>query len=387
MNPGRILVLAHTYQPQGVSEGFTAAQMVSALRQRGRRMIVLTAKLERLALGFGELGVRCRTEAETPFITAQNYLEFAVRSVFLGRRIRERISLVHHVTPISIRLPSFGAGIGLPFIWGPVGGSVPYPPGFARYGHPNNLANAVRLLDRPRMHLDPTIRATLRSADRIIVTTSMTATMIPDAYRDKLLVIPEGIPGELLLSEPAAEQPYVFSSGRLVDYKAMDLLIRAFALVRSPDVKLIISGDGPNKTELLALIERLGLRERVEMLGRVARERNQEFMRRSLFCVFPAIREAFGHVNLEAMAAWKPVIATDWGGPRDLIVDGTTGIKVLGRDPDEHVELIADAIQRLLGDSELRRRMGANGAAFAKAKYCWPVLASRYDDIYRELSP
>jgi glycosyltransferase involved in cell wall biosynthesis len=386
MSSGRILVLAHTYQPEGVSEGFTAAQLVAALRRYGRRMTVLTAKLARLTLGYGEIGIRCKTETETPFITAQNYSEFALRSLILGRRIRNQYSIVHHVSPISIRLPSVGGGLGLPFIWGPVGGSVPFPPGFQKYGRPTNLANALRLLDKPRLKLDPTLRLTLRSADRIVVTTSTGAAMIPDTYHDKLLVIPEGIPDALLLSAPAAEEPYIFSSGRLIDYKAMDLLIRAYALVKSRDVKLLISGDGPNKAELLALIHRLGLGGQVEMLGIVPRERNQELMRHSLFCVFPAIREAFGHVNLEAMAAWKPIIATDWGGPSDLIVDDCNGFKVLGRNPEEHIELIGNAIRLLLGDSELRRRMGAAGAARAKSEYGWPVLAARYDRLYSELA-
>jgi glycosyltransferase involved in cell wall biosynthesis len=386
MSSGRILILAHTYQPEGVSEGFTASQLVAALRRRGRRMTVFTAKLARLRLGYGELGIRCRTETETPFITAQNYSEFALRSLILGRRIRNRYSIVHHVSPISIRLPSLGGGVGLPFIWGPVGGSVPYPPGFQRYSRATNLANAVRFLDKPRLYVDPTLRLTLCSAARIVVTTSAAAAMIPDAHHDKVLIIPEGIPDALLLSAPVHEEPYIFSSGRLIDYKAMDLLIRAFALVNARDVKLVITGDGPNKAELLALIGRLELTGQVELLGGVSRERNQQLMRHSLFCIFPAIREAFGHVNLEAMAAWKPVVATDWGGPRDLIVNDSNGIKVLGRNPEEHVELLRDAIRRLLGDSQLRRRMGAAGAARVKSEYGWPVLAARYDKLYSDLA-
>jgi glycosyltransferase involved in cell wall biosynthesis len=197
-------------------------------------------------------------------------------------------------------------------------------------------------------------------------------------------VIPEGIAENLILPGPPKEEPYIFSSGRLVEYKAMDLLIRAFAQVRDLGVKLVITGDGPKKMELRALIAALKLGERVRLLGHISREENHRLMSQSLFCVFPALREAFGHVNLEAMAAWKPVVATDWGGPRDLIVDGVTGLKILGRGPAEHTAAIADAIERLINDQQLRLRMGAAAVARVREEFTWPQLAKRYDRLYRE---
>jgi glycosyltransferase involved in cell wall biosynthesis len=383
---GRVLVSAHTYQPAGVSEGFTAAQLVAAMRQLGHRITVLTAALQRLNYGFGVLGIRCSTNTEIPYFSPVNYLEYSARALLTTQRLRKRFALVHHVSPIVMRVPSLFGALGRPFIWGPIGGSVPYPPGFEGYGKRHSLVNTLRLLDGPRLQLDPMLRLTMRSADRIVVTTSMGAELVPDVHRAKTVVIPEGIPESLVALAPSKEEPYIFSSGRLIEYKAMDLLIRAFARVRDSGVKLVISGDGPKKAELDALVATLGLGERVQLLGRVSREQNHQLMGHSMFCVFPALREAFGHVNLEAMAAWKPVIATDWGGPKDLIVDGVTGFRVLGRSPELHVEVICDAIERLIGDSELRRRMGSAAAARVRDKFIWPKLAREYDLLYREFA-
>jgi glycosyltransferase involved in cell wall biosynthesis len=383
---GRVLVSAHTYQPEGVSEGFTAAQLVAAMRNLGHRVTVLTAALKRLKYGFGVLGVHCSTNTEVTYLSSSNYLEYSVRSLLTMRRLRKRFALVHHVSPIVMRVPSLFGALGRPFIWGPIGGSVSYPPGFEGYAQRHSLVNALRLLDRPRLQLDPTLRLTMRSADRIVVTTSMGAELIPEAHRAKTVVIPEGIPQSLILPAPLKEEPYIFSSGRLVEYKATDLLIRAFAQARADDIKLVITGDGPKKAELSALIASLGLSERVKLLGRVSREENHLLMSKSLFCVFPALREAFGHVYLEAMAAWKPVIATNWGGPRDLISEGITGIKVLGRGPAEHVAALAAAMEHLIGDGQLRLRMGAAAAERAKNEFVWPKLAERYDLLYRQLT-
>jgi glycosyltransferase involved in cell wall biosynthesis len=383
---GRVLVSAHTYQPEGVSEGFTAAQLVAAMRQRGHRVTVLTAALRRLTYGFGVLGVRCYTNTEIPYFSPANYLEYSVRSLLTMRRLRKRFALVHHVSPIVMRVPSVFGALGRPFIWGPIGGSVPYPPGFEGYGRPHSLLNALRSLDGPRLRMDPTLRLTMRSADRIVVTTSMGEKLIPDAHRAKTVVIPEGIPENLILPAPPKEEPYIFSSGRLVEYKATDLLIRAFARVRDSGVRLIITGDGPKRMQLSALIAALGLGKRVQLLGRVSREENHRLMSQSLFCVFPALREAFGHVNLEAMAAWKPVVATDWGGPKDLIVEGVTGLKVLGQNPEQHTDMLGSAIDHLIVDSELRRRMGSAAAARVRDEFVWNRLAERYERLYRILS-
>jgi len=383
---GRVLVSAHTYQPEGVSEGFTAAQLVAAMRQRGYRVTVLTAALRRLQYGFGVLGVHCSTNTEIAYFSPANYLEYSARSLLMMRRLRKRFALVHHVSPIVMRVPSFFGALGRPFIWGPIGGSVPYPPGFEGYGQRYSLVNALRLLDRPRLHLDPTLRLTMQSADRIVVTTSMGAELIPGAHRAKTVIIPEGIPESLILGAPPKEEPYIFSSGRLIEYKATDLLIRAFARVRDSGVMLVITGDGPKKAELSALIATLGLVERVQLLGRVSREENHRLMCHSLFCVFPALREAFGHVNLEAMAAWKPVVATDWGGPKDLVVDGVTGFKVLGKNQEQHVEMLSGAINRLIDDPQLRLRMGIAAVARVRDEFIWRRLADRYDRLYRALA-
>ncbi len=382
---GRVLVSAHTYQPEGVSEGFTAAQLVAAMRGIGYRTTVLTAALSRLTYGYGVLGVRCSTRTEIPYFSPANYLEYSARSLACVWRLRRQFALVHHVSPIVIRVPSFFGALRRPFIWGPIGGSVPYPPGFEGYAKSSGVVGALRRLDGPRLYVDPAMILTLRSADRIVVTTSFGASLIPDAHRDKTLVIPEGIPESQILPEAPQEKPYIFCSGRLIEYKATDLLIQAFARLPEQDIQLVVTGDGPKMGELAAMVERLGLRTRVRLLGRVSREDNLKLMSQSLFCVFPALREAFGHVNLEAMAAWKPVIATDWGGPKDLIADGVTGLKVLGRSPAEQTAALADAMQRLIADDSLRKKMGAAAADRVRGEFTWPKLAMQYDKVYRAL--
>ncbi len=385
MTVRRVFVSAYEYHPQGVSEALTAYQLAAALRRLGRRVLVVTRATVNKPPWYATARVRC-VIPKWPSLWAPNYIEFAVRSAIIARRLAGRIGVAHHVTPISLRTPSLLGSCAAPFVWGPVGGSIPMPKGFDSYERGSGLVGALRRLDYVRLRGDPSLIYTMSRADRLVLTSSMAAEMVPDRYRHKTIVIPEGINDDAVAAVAPGENPYILVSGRLVAYKAIDLAIKAFARLRNSDgVRLLITGDGPLRSELAALVERLGLRKRVEMRGRVPRVENQRLMRGALCCVFPALREAFGHVNLEAMAAWKPIVVTDWGGPRDLVIDGQTGFKVLGRDPDEHVEMLASSTQRLLDDASLRRQFGVAAARRVSSEYAWSTLAQKYHQLYTEL--
>ena len=385
MQHRRILISAYEYHPQGVSEAWTASQLVAALRRRGHRVVVTTRATPNKPNWYGVARVPCIIPKRFP-LWAPNYLEYLVRSTRIAKRLEGKIAIVQHASPISLRAPNLLGLIKVPFVWGPVGGCIPFPPGFQRYSQQSGVLNQLRQLDRLRLNFDPTLLFTMRSASRIVVTSSMAASLLPDAYREKTVIIPEGLAPDSVLAGPAGEEPYIFSSGRLLSYKALDLLIRAFVKLKSAEsIRLIIHGEGPERVRLQHLIANLGASGRVELRGWVQKQESLRCMSRSLFCVFPSLKEAFGHVNLEAMAAWKPVLVTDWAGPRDLIENGVTGFKVLGAGPEEHVELLAGAMQRLLDDRELRSRMGAAGAARVAGGYQWDTLAARYENVYSQL--
>jgi glycosyltransferase involved in cell wall biosynthesis len=386
MPSGRVFISAYEYHPKGVSEAWASYQLVAALRRRGRRVVVATRATVNKPYWPGVLRVRCTLPRWQAF-WAPNYAEFLVRTLRLAQRLEGRVSIVQHAAPVSLRVPNLLGVMRLPFIWGPVGGCIPFPPGFEGYARESGWVNSLRSLDWLRLRVDPTLVATMRAAERIVVTASMAAEMIPDAYRDKTLVIPDGMPDDVILERPQGEEPYIFSSGRLLPYKAFDLLLKAYArLGLAGSARLVITGKGPLQGRLEALAESLGVRSQVDFRGRVPREENQRLMSRALFCVYPSLKEAFGHVNLEAMAAWKPVIVTDWAGPRDLVVDGVTGLKVLGRGPDEHVELLSQAMRRLLDDGTLRRSMGQAAASRVAEHYLWNRrVAYDYQRLYGEL--
>jgi glycosyltransferase involved in cell wall biosynthesis len=198
----------------------------------------------------------------------------------------------------------------------------------------------------------------------------------------KYCVIRNGIdPSELRGIRSIAETPFglrIGTLGRLVSEKGQKYLIKAFDLVRKhhPQAILFIGGEGPLRKELARLVEELQLQDCVNFLGEV--EHPRKLLEKIDIYVQPSLYESQGLSIMEAMAAGIPVIATDVGGVRDLVLDGQTGILVPARDP----QLLADAILTLAKDRLFAERISRN--ALERILECYTVnnMIRNYQDLY-----
>ncbi len=212
------------------------------------------------------------------------------------------------------------------------------------------------------------------------------------AHRDKCRVIPYGIRVERFGShEPAAaasiRERYgpriVLGVGRLIYYKGFEYLVRAMAHV---DGNLLIVGDGPLRSRLEELARALGIHERVFFAGEIQNDAIAPYYHAADVFVLPSVArsEAFGIVQLEAMAAARPVVNTriDSGVPF-VSIDGVTGITVPPREP----EALAAAITRLLDNPDLRARYGAAATRRVREEFSLETMASRTLDLYHNILP
>ncbi|WP_406449272.1 glycosyltransferase family 4 protein [Streptomyces sp. NBC_00876] len=182
------------------------------------------------------------------------------------------------------------------------------------------------------------------------------------------------------------DRPVAVCVSRLVPRKGQDTLILAMPaiLARVPDAVLLIVGGGPYAGDLEKLAERTGVLDSVRFTGPVPwEELPAHYGAGDVFAMPCRTRrggldvEGLGIVYLEASATGLPVVAGDSGGAPDAVLDGESGWVVRGGSAEESAERIV----ALLGDAELRRRMGERGRAWVEEKWRWDLLAERLREL------
>ncbi|MCC5481161.1 glycosyltransferase family 4 protein, partial [Streptomyces barringtoniae] len=182
------------------------------------------------------------------------------------------------------------------------------------------------------------------------------------------------------------DRPVVVCVSRLVPRKGQDTLIQAMPriLAAEPDTVLLIVGGGPYERDLRRMAAETGVGDCVRFTGPVPwSELPAHYGAGDVFAMPCRTRrggldvEGLGIVYLEASATGLPVVAGDSGGAPDAVLDGETGWVVRGGEP----AAAADRIVALLGDPELRRRMGERGRQWVEEKWRWDLLAEKLKDL------
>jgi 1,2-diacylglycerol 3-alpha-glucosyltransferase len=155
----------------------------------------------------------------------------------------------------------------------------------------------------------------------------------------------------------------LISTGRLATEKNWSLLLESLRKVYSehPDMRMVIIGDGPEKSALQEQAVELGIAERVVFTGQLPFEDIPSYLKAADLFVFASVTETQGLVTMEALAAGLPVVAVDASGTRDIVENGRQGFLV----PDDPVAL-AEAINRLLDSPDLRKKFQRNALKRAR---------------------
>ncbi|MEP6915478.1 MAG: glycosyltransferase [Acidobacteriota bacterium] len=235
----------------------------------------------------------------------------------------------------------------------------------------------------------PIVRATLRRSGAILVASPhyLESSTVLQPFRRTCHVVPYGfepieparIDQRAVAELRARYGPrLVLAVGRLTAYKGFEYLVRAMADV---DARLLIVGEGPCRPMLERLVSTLGLHDHVTLLGAVP-DVAPYYEACDVF-VLPSIsrNEAFGIVQLEAMAAGRPVVNTAIGsGVEYACPPGLCGLAVAPADP----AALAGAIRQLLADPALRRALGAAGRARVTAEFSAAEMVRQTLNIYQQ---
>jgi glycosyltransferase involved in cell wall biosynthesis len=208
--------------------------------------------------------------------------------------------------------------------------------------------------------------------------------------REKLVVIPNGVelarfdtatPCDWTVFGVPADGQVLIAIGRLEPQKGIDVLLNAFATVAEQHAHshLVIVGDGPDRAALQQQAEGLQLKQRVTFVGR--RDDVPRLLAGSVALVLPSRWEGMPNVVLEAMAAAKPVIATQVEGTQELVRPGRTGWLV----PVDDATALSQAMCELLGDAAAAIQLGRESQRIVSSEFTISAMVTAYDRLYREL--
>ncbi len=261
---------------------------------------------------------------------------------------RRQIDLLHHVSFGADWLPTAMTGLGLPFIWGPVGGATRTPTRLLRYLGIRGAISAIVRDSFTGIMRGTVGRRTARGASLILAFNRDTA----DAFktvgtritiRNSVAVEPSEIPPR------ERQQGRLIFAGRLLPWKGVSLAITALEHL-DPTFSLTIFGDGPDERRLRKLAERHRVSDRVHFVGRIPRAELLREYGRAHALVFPSMHDSGGWAVAEAVEAGCPVVCLDLGGPPDIVQDNGAVVSHratdLGRAMAEAIVTVPDTVKR-----------------------------------------
>ncbi|PSB51127.1 group 1 glycosyl transferase [filamentous cyanobacterium Phorm 6] len=371
-----------------VTHARTQAELEALFPEECDRMhFVPDTWLHRLLNNCGKF-IPARVNEFTFGLLSHLYTQMLQRRIVRRLVSEHEIDVVHEPTPVSAKIPSLMFGLGAPVAIGPMNTAVKFPVAFR--SRQNRSVDILMAIGYQCVDFFNRIFPGKIQAETLMVANDRTKQALPTGVQGKIIELVEnGVDfsvwrSDSSLSKAATEQVHFVFLGRLIDWKAVDLLLEAFvAVVAQTNAVLEIIGDGDIRGELEAQTARLGIDSSVVFSGWLSQEQCALKMQQADAMVFPSLREPGGAVVMEAMAVGLPVIATNWGGPADYL-NSTCGILVEPDSREGFVKGLTEAMLRLAHSPELRQSMGSAGYSRVRELFDWERKVDRMIEIYQQ---
>jgi len=296
---------------------------------------------------------------------------------------QEQFDLVQHLTFGVFRHPSFMGRLGIPFIFGPVGGGERTPFRLRMdYGVKGHLVDAVRDLANVGARWNPWLHETLGAAHLILAKTPHTRMALPRRYHHKVRdAIEIGVTGAAASPQSTSYDrgiKFLFV-GRFLFWKGMQYGLRALArlLQDVPSARLTMVGAGPERRRWRRLCQTLEIAHAVEWNGWMHQSELGSVYGSHHVLLFPSLHDSSGGVVLDAMSCGLPVVCFDLGGP-GVLVTKNSGIAVTtaGRSQQQLVAALAEAMKVLADQPDTLRAVQLGALARAR-ELTWATVVRR----------
>ncbi|MEP2777058.1 MAG: glycosyltransferase family 4 protein [Luteolibacter sp.] len=321
--------------------------------------------------------------------TSGYYILWQIAARWHFRKELESADLIHHVTFNGVQFPGLWFNTGKPVVLGSLGGGMTCPSSLLPLFGKHAAKEKRRSLLIRSLHLLPWWRETVEKATTVIAANRETADLLQPHRSETVPVLLEtAVFPEMITNSPRptrdAAALKILWLGQMIPRKAPLLALQAFAkaLESEPDLRLTIAGPGPEEERVRAEALRLGITDKVEIPGRVPKERVNSLMDETDAFLFTSIRDTSGNVVLEAMSRGVPVIALHHQGIRE-ICDPDSSLLVEPSSISETIQDFAEAMIRLKREDGLAQRLGTAGIERVAKLFTWPNYCERMMEFYQ----
>ena len=377
-----ILMVNYEYPPLGGGGGVFNKQLAEEL-SKNHHITVLTSQFgdlphKEVLNGVEIVRVPVLFRKDQNAANILSMLSYFPYSIKVGRKLlkNKNFDLVHSFFAIP-SAPSgkmLASSFGLPHLLSLLGGDV-YDP--SKKLSPHNT---------PFLH--QTVQKMINESDVIVSLSSDIQRRAYEHYNiiKKIDLVHLGIPRpnvpwaarkQFDLSE---DDLLLITVGRLVPRKGIDNLIRVLPTLSNNNVKLLILGDGPERSNLEQVARNSNVEERVKFCGYVSNDEKYQLLKLSDIYVSTSHHEGFGIVFLEAMASGLPVICYDNGGQSDFLLDEKTGHLVKA----DEFEVFSEKVESLCQDEERRKGYSRHNLEYMQNFYI-ETCANKYLNLYQSI--
>ncbi len=317
-----------------------------------------------------------------------SYSSWQSRALALAHKLhREKpFDVAHQVTLIGFREPGKLYELGIPFVWGPIGGTQNYPARFLRAaGLVDGLQEGIRsICNWIQFRYSPKVRSAMRRATVVLAANSEGRRAIKQVYRrDAVQLLETGIewvsPKSVVLN-PSGHLRILWS-GDLAARKGPSILLRALGAIRNQiKFELRILGRGPLRKKLEWEARQLGIDQSCEFVGWLPLKDAMAQSEWADVFAFTSLRDTSGNVMLEAMSRGVPVICFDHQGAADIVTE-SSGIKIPVTHPEDAIQRWASALTSLARDRRLLQNL-SEGALSRAEHFLWSRNGSAMSSVY-----
>lgn len=302
-------------------------------------------------------------------------------------KTNEPFDIVHQSSPLALRYPTPVQGLNIPYIIGPLGGSLKLPPSFHDIHEKQAWYIKLRELDAFRIKQDPLLKRSYEGAESILGVGQYVKDLLSELSIRRFDIMSEtGVENVFpKTSEKNNDKIRLLYVGRVIKRKGVRYLIKALSTINDKNnIHLDILGQGDDMEYCRQEINRQHLGKYISMHGQCSPDQVQKYYKQADVFVFPSLCEPSGNVVLEAMSNECVPIVFNYGGPGEVI-DQRCGIKLNSNNPEALISDLGRSIVELVNNPDKIKQLGKNALKRIEDNYLWDKKINWMNHHYQQL--